>query len=138
MIDWGILNIEETTDESVITQAYRRMLTVTNPEDNPQEFMMLRRTYEEALDYARNSSRVPMENTNTMGETSVDNLDKTIYIDNIKDIVRNKRREVNEVLKEKKVLEKLKENQKKKYYQEFEQYQRNELDDISSSRYMRA
>ena len=50
MIDWGILNIEETTDESVITQAYRRMLTVTNPEDNPQGFMMLRRTYEEALD----------------------------------------------------------------------------------------
>ena len=99
MIDWGILNIEETTDESVITQAYRRMLTVTNPEDNPQGFMMLRRTYEEALDYARNSSRVPMENTNTMGDTSVDNLDKTIYIDNIKDIVRKKRREVNETIK---------------------------------------
>ena len=99
MIDWSILNIEETTDESVITQAYRRMLTVTNPEDNPQEFMMLRRTYEEALDYARNSSRVPMENTNTMGDTSVDNLDKTIYIDNIKDIVRKKRREVNETIK---------------------------------------
>ena len=77
MIDWSILNIEETTDESVITQAYRRMLTVTNPEDNPQGFMMLRRTYEEALDYARNNS-FPMENTNAMGEVSTDNLDKTI------------------------------------------------------------
>ena len=48
-----------------------------------------------------------------------------------------KRREVNEVLKEKKVLEKLKENQQKKYYQEFEQYERRELDDMSSSRYGR-
>ena len=48
-----------------------------------------------------------------------------------------KRAEVNEVLKEKKVLEKLKENQQKKYYQEFEEYQRRELDDIASSRYRR-
>ena len=40
-------------------------------------------------------------------------------------------------MKEKKVLEKLKENQQKKYYQEFEQYERRELDDMSSSRYGR-
>ena len=36
MIEWNVLNIEETTDEQIITEAYRRMLTVTNPEDNPQ------------------------------------------------------------------------------------------------------
>ena len=42
-----------------------------------------------------------------------------------------------DVLKEKKVLEKLKENQKKKFYQEFEAYERSELDDIASSRYAR-
>lgn len=68
----------------------------------------------------------------------VDISSQKVVVQNITKLLDIKRREVNEVLKEKKVLEKLKENQKKKYYQEFEQYQRNELDDISSSRYMRA
>lgn len=68
----------------------------------------------------------------------VDISGQKVVVQNITKLLEIKRREVNEVLKEKKVLEKLKENQKKKYYQEFEQYQRNELDDISSSRYMRA
>ena len=68
----------------------------------------------------------------------VDISSQKVVVQNITKLLEIKRREVNEVLKEKKVLEKLKENQKKKYYQEFEQYQRNELDDISSSRYMRA
>ena len=68
----------------------------------------------------------------------VDISSQKVVVQNITKLLEIKRREVNDVLKEKKVLEKLKENQKKKYYQEFEQYQRNELDDISSSRYMRA
>ena len=68
----------------------------------------------------------------------VDISSQKVVVQNITKLLEIKRREVNEVLKEKKVLEKLRENQKKKYYQEFEQYQRNELDDISSSRYMRA
>lgn len=118
MIDWSILNIEETTDESVITQAYRRMLTVTNPEDNPNGFMVLRNTYEEALKYARNCSAnnvpqqsmmgsqpntfadFPMENTNAMENvTTKSELDKTIYIDNIKDIVKKKNRNIQETVK---------------------------------------
>lgn len=68
----------------------------------------------------------------------VDISSQKVVVQNITKLLDIKRKEVNEVLKEKKVLEKLKENQKKKYYQEFEQYQRNELDDIASSRYMRA
>lgn len=68
----------------------------------------------------------------------VDISSQKVVVQNITKLLDVKRREVNEVLKEKKVLEKLKENQKKRYYQEFEQYQRNELDDIASSRYMRA
>ena len=67
----------------------------------------------------------------------VDISNQKVVVQNIAKLLDMKRREVNEVLKEKKVLEKLKENQQKKYYQEFEDYQRRELDDIASSRYRR-
>ncbi|MBS4760775.1 MAG: flagellar export protein FliJ [Clostridium sp.] len=67
----------------------------------------------------------------------VDISNQKVVVQNISKVLELKRREVNEVLKEKKVLEKLKENQKKKFYQEFEQYERRELDDIASSRYAR-
>ncbi len=67
----------------------------------------------------------------------VDISNQKVVVQNITKVLELKRKEVNEVLKEKKVLEKLKENQKKKFYQEFEQYERRELDDIASSRYAR-
>ena len=114
MIEWNVLNIEETTDEELITQAYRRMLTVTNPEDNPAGFMLLRNTYEQAMAYAKNAkfsnnsmmnnpggyspadamfnmSLQPMMNTNDVQQPKSDNkvdLDKTVVIDNISDIIR--------------------------------------------------
>ncbi len=68
----------------------------------------------------------------------VDISAQKVVVQNITKLLEVKRKEVNDVLKEKKVLEKLKENQKKKYYQEFEQYDRRELDDIASSRYGRS
>ena len=60
-----------------------------------------------------------------------------VVIQNINKVLELKRKEVNEVLKEKKVLEKLKENQQKKYYQAYDYYQSRELDDIASARYAR-
>ena len=65
----------------------------------------------------------------------VDISNQKVVVQNITKLLDIKRKEVNDVLKEKKVLEKLKENQKKKFYHEFEAYERNELDDIASSRY---
>lgn len=67
----------------------------------------------------------------------VDISNQKVVVQNISKVLEMKRKEVNEVLKEKKVLEKLKENQQKKYYQAFEQYERAELDDIASARYAR-
>ena len=64
----------------------------------------------------------------------VDISNQKVVVQNITKLLDIKRKEVNDVLKEKKVLEKLKENQKKKFYQEFEAYERSELDDIASSR----
>lgn len=46
---WNTLEIEETTDKSKIKTAYRKKLTVTNPEDHPEEFKALRAAYEEAM-----------------------------------------------------------------------------------------
>lgn len=67
----------------------------------------------------------------------VDISNQKIVIQNISKLLEIKRKEVNDILKEKKVLEKLKENQQKKFYQAFEQYERRELDDIATARYSR-
>ncbi len=67
----------------------------------------------------------------------VDISNQKVVIQNINKVLELKRKEVNEVLKEKKVLEKLKENQQKKYYQAYDYYQSRELDDIASARYAR-
>ena len=50
---WNVLGIETTKDEKKIREAYREKLSVTNPEDRPEEFKQLRSAYEEALAYAR-------------------------------------------------------------------------------------
>ncbi len=65
----------------------------------------------------------------------VDISNQKVVINNITKLLAVKRNEVNEVLKEKKVLEKLKERQQKTYYFNFDQAQSKELDDITSSRY---
>ena len=72
-----------------------------------------------------------------INKLNVDISNQKVVVQNITKLLDIKRKEVNDVLKEKKVLEKLKENQKKKFYQEFEAYERSELDDIASSRYAR-
>lgn len=48
-----ILGIEQTKDEGAIKDAYRNMLTQTNPEDDPEGFKRLRAAYEEACRLAR-------------------------------------------------------------------------------------
>lgn len=48
-----ILEIEATKDERAIKNAYRTLLTATNPEDDPDGFIRLRTAYEEACRMAR-------------------------------------------------------------------------------------
>ena len=51
--------------------------------------------------------------------------------------VKQKQSEVNQALKEKKILEKLKEKEKNAFYQEFIKQEAKELDDLASTRHAR-
>lgn len=54
---WKTLEIEMTYEKNIIKKAYHTKLRKTNPEDNPQEFMILREAYEQALSMAENSEQ---------------------------------------------------------------------------------
>ena len=61
--------------------------------------------------------------------------DKLMTIENTKKVLRVKQNEVNEALKEVKVLEKLKETQSEKFYKAIEKKEAEEIDDIATTRY---
>ncbi|MCM1044647.1 MAG: tetratricopeptide repeat protein [Candidatus Gastranaerophilales bacterium] len=48
-----VLQIAQTKDQQAIKNAYRKRLSHTNPEDDPEGFKRLRRAYEEACAYAK-------------------------------------------------------------------------------------
>ncbi len=62
---WDILKIRPTADRKEIRDAYRALLSETNPEDKPEEFKQLREAYEEARAYAEAQAagvrKTPME-----------------------------------------------------------------------------
>ena len=62
---------------------------------------------------------------------------KIATLKNIEKVMKAKQDEVNQALKEKKIFEKLKENEEKKFFKEFEKKERAEIDDIAVSRYTR-
>lgn len=61
--------------------------------------------------------------------------DKLMTIENTKKVLRVKQNEVDEALKEVKVLEKLKETQSEKFYKAIEKKEAEEIDDIATTRY---
>ena len=58
-------------------------------------------------------------------------------IENVKFFLQTKQNEVNEAVKEKKVLENLKEKEQEKFYKEYLAYERRELDEMATSRFIR-
>ncbi|KXF83410.1 DnaJ domain-containing protein [Enterovibrio coralii] len=60
MTMWDVLGIEETKDESVIKKAYRKLIRIHHPEDDPDGFQRARQAYEDALRYL-SSADVPDE-----------------------------------------------------------------------------
>ena len=64
-----ILGTEPSGNETDIRQAYRKLLTKNNPEDDPEGFKRLRRAYETALQYVRTEKSAPTQETKS--ETDV-------------------------------------------------------------------
>ena len=63
-----ILGIEPTKNEMEIKEAYLNKLSDTNPEDKPEEFMQLRKAYEEAIEYANQEDE---EDKNEIDNTEI-------------------------------------------------------------------
>ena len=72
-----------------------------------------------------------------LGKISVEINQQKERIENVMFFVREKQKEVNEALKEKKILENLKEKDKNRYYNNLLKQEAKELDDIASTRYVR-
>lgn len=72
-----------------------------------------------------------------LGRMIVEAKNQQKLIESTNHLLRFKQLEVTEALKEVKVLEKLKETQEKKFYQNYEYMQAKEIDDIASTRYKR-
>lgn len=60
---WMILGLEATQDISAIKRAYAQKTKQYHPEENPQEFMELRKAYQAALAYAQNGTGNFVETT---------------------------------------------------------------------------
>lgn len=73
---WKVLDIEETTDEDIIRQAYRKKLSGVNPEEDQAGFMRLREAYEQAIEYARGTQE---QSDDGEGLKDGDEVDRFIY-----------------------------------------------------------
>ena len=58
---WDILEIEYTTDEKVIRDAYAECAKKVNPEEHPEEFKRLQAAYKQAIKHAKNVGKLPTE-----------------------------------------------------------------------------
>lgn len=72
-----------------------------------------------------------------LGKIEIEIKQQEDKIENVMFFVKQKQTEVNQALKEKKILEKLKEKEKIAYYQEFVKQEAKELDDLASTRHSR-
>ncbi|MBO5948320.1 flagellar export protein FliJ [bacterium] len=72
-----------------------------------------------------------------LGKIEIEIKQQEDRIENVMFFVKQKQTEVNQALKEKKILEKLKEKEKNAYYQEFIKQEAKELDDLASTRHVR-
>ena len=89
-------------------------------------------TFEKALDI-----REVCNYKGYLGKVEIEIKQQEDRIENVMFFVKQKQSEVNQALKEKKILEKLKEKEKNAFYQEFIKQEAKELDDLASTRHAR-
>lgn len=71
-----ILDIESTKNKGIIKNAYRQKLLSTHPEENPEEFKLLREAYEEALKLADRIENIEIETPVTQWIKEVESVYK--------------------------------------------------------------
>lgn len=86
---WKVLGIEKTKDEEAIKTAYRNKLREVNPEDDEEGFKELRRSYEEALDYAASDDSLHNTENGGMLESPYPKNEIDLWIDRIDLIYRD-------------------------------------------------
>ncbi len=112
---WRILDIQPTSDVSIIKKAYAIKLKKCHPEDNPKGYQKLREAYESAIKHAKRSNTVKNGNEieaveSSEGFNSVNNRnevdeDHYNYDDNSSYIYNNHNDDINNSNNEKRKLE---------------------------------
>lgn len=74
---WSILGINETKEQEIIKDAYRKKLVHTHPEDDAEGFMQLRSAFEEAM---------KLSTLSEVGEEIVEKNDIDLWIDELNNI----------------------------------------------------
>lgn len=124
--------IELAQIQQILSDEEAKLDTLQTKKDNAYEELIQIYSLEKALDI-----REVCNYKGFLGKITIDIKQQEDRIENVMMYVREKQKEVNEALKEKKILENLKEKEKTAYYQEFLKQEAKELDDISSTRYAR-
>ncbi len=94
---WDILEISQTNNKKEIKRAYSKKAKLVHPEDNPNEFMELRRAYEQALQYSLYSSYQEPQLSKT-NENSILDQNHTCPIDSPKNDIENREKDSEEIL----------------------------------------
>ena len=81
---WKILNIDPTDDKKSVKKAYAKLLRITQPEDDPENFQILRTAYEQAMVQAENGYFAFYNDTNeiqNMNESQAEEEDDQIEME---------------------------------------------------------
>lgn len=68
---WSILEIEPTTETSIIKKAYAKKLKIFHPEDDPEGYQKLREAFDSALKYAKNNKVQHIKENNVSGQNNL-------------------------------------------------------------------
>ena len=88
---WSVLKIEPTKDKKIIQNAYADMLKIYHPEEQPDEFLCVKKAYNDAMNYAKSEEykqkRIqPKKNLESEKETDQEKEPENIHVNTQEDI----------------------------------------------------
>lgn len=118
---WSILEIEPTTETSIIKKAYAKKLKIFHPEDDPAGYQKLREAFDSALKYAKNNK--------------VQEIKGNDISEQIETFKQNNVLEQHEPLKENNLSEQNKHTEENKLIEQSESKQEENDDDLSNKKF---